>query len=63
MTRAPDDASAGKAWETIMQIARDHALVVSASGGAATLATPEAQRQAGIRGKVLRMHMMNEGDA
>ena len=51
---APDDATAAAAWEAIMQIAERHALIVSAYGGVATLATPEEQRKAGLRDRVLR---------
>ena len=55
MHKCPDDAQAAKAWGEIMKIARSHALIVQAYGGVATLATPEAQREAGIRDKTLRM--------
>ncbi len=55
---APSDASANAAWDQIMKIAAPHALIVSAGGGVATLATPAAQRDAGIRNRVLRMELM-----
>lgn len=58
--RAPADTACDEAWDRIMEIARDHALVVQASGGVATLATAHAQREAGLREKVLRMHCMTE---
>lgn len=51
---APDDKKAHAAWERIMQIAAEHALIVQAYGGVATLAIPEEQRKAGIREQVLR---------
>ena len=52
---APSDMAADAAWDHIMKIAEAHALIVSAGGGVATLATPAAQRDAGIRNRVLRM--------
>ena len=52
---APPDAAADAAWETIMQLAREHALVAEGYGGAVTLATPRAQREAGLRAKCLKM--------
>ena len=52
---APSDVATDAAWDQIMQIAMAHALVVSGYGGAVTLATPAAQRDAGIRNRVLRM--------
>lgn len=59
-TTAPSDEACGKAWDRIMEVARAHALIVSAYGGVATLATPEEQRNAGIRQWVLVTHVMNE---
>lgn len=58
----PTDAKAREAWDRIMKIAREHCLVVQAYGGSATLATPEAQREHGIRDKVLMMHSVREHD-
>ena len=58
--QAPSDTTAAKAWDTIMRMARDNALICQAAGGVATLAIPTAQREAGIREKVLAMHMMVE---
>lgn len=52
------DKDCGKAWDRIMAIARDHALVVNAAGGVAILAMPDEQRKAGLRGTVLRAHCM-----
>ncbi len=57
---APDDALADDAWKKIMDLAEKHALVVQAYGGSATLATPAAQRDAGIRNKCLRMARFRE---
>jgi hypothetical protein len=51
---APSDADAEKAWDRIMRIAEQHALVVQAYGGVATLAIPAEQRKAGIREQTLR---------
>jgi hypothetical protein len=50
---APPDAESNKAWDQIMKIAQQHALIVSAYGGVATLACPEDQRKAGVRETVL----------
>jgi len=55
-TTAPMDDDATRAWDQIMTIAREHCLVVQAASGVATLATPSAQRESGLRDKVLRMH-------
>ena len=60
MTKVPSDKEADAAWDRIMEIARAHALVVSGAGGCVTLATPAAQRDAGVRDKVLGMHRMVE---
>lgn len=57
---APSDQEADKAWDQIVQLARDHCLVISAYGGATILATPTEQRREGLREKVLRMHCMEE---
>lgn len=57
---APTDAQASAAWDRIMQIAREHALVIDAAVGVARLATPEAQREAGIRDRILLTHCMVE---
>ena len=51
--QVPADAEAHKAWDQIMVIAGSHALIVQACGGVATLATPEEQRKAGLRERVL----------
>lgn len=60
MIAAPPDAEADAAYERIAKIARDHALIVEGYGGHMTIATPAAQREAGLREKVLRMHLMEE---
>ena len=52
---APSDKDSDKAYEQIMKIAEEHALIVQAYGGVATVAVPEEQRRAGIRAKTLRM--------
>lgn len=57
---APDDALADDAWAKIMALAEKHALIVQAYGGSATLATPAAQRDAGLRNKCLRMARFRE---
>lgn len=57
---APDDALADDAWKKIMDLAEKHALIVQAYGGSATLATPAAQRDAGLRNKCLRMARFKE---
>lgn len=59
---APPDDRAARAYEHIMRIARDHCLIVSAYGGIATLATPEAQRSHGVRAQVLRAHGRTEAE-
>lgn len=61
-TSAPTDAAADAAYERIMEIAREHCLVVSAYGGVCALATPAAQRGSDLREKVLRMHQRTETD-
>lgn len=58
--QCPSDAQALKAWEEIMRLAESHALICAAYGGVATLALPEEQRKAGIRGRVLLASMMIE---
>lgn len=63
MTRAPSDAACAKAWDRIMAIAQEHALVCQAAGGTALLAIPDEQRKAGIRDRVLRIHLMEEEPA
>lgn len=64
MGKAPNDEAAESAWDSIMDIAEKHALIVSAYGGVATLAIPSEQRNAGIREKVLRMGLFElEGTA
>jgi hypothetical protein len=52
---APADADAEKAWDQIMAIARNNALIVNAYGGVATLALPDEQRKASCRDQCLRM--------
>ncbi len=59
-SNAPNDAQADDAWKKIMVLAERYALVVQAYGGSATLATPAAQRDAGIRNKCLRMVRFRE---
>ena len=59
-TAAPSDKACAEAWGQIMAIAREHALIVSAYGGVATLAIPREQRTAGIRDRVLRAHLLAE---
>lgn len=52
---APDDEAAGRAWDQIMRLAQDHALIVQAYGGVATLAIPREQRAVeGLRERVLK---------
>ena len=53
----PSDAQTEATWNQIMQLARAHALIVSAYGGVATLAVPAEQRKAGIRNKTLRAEL------
>ena len=60
---APSDVECGSAWDRIMEIARKHALVVEAYGGAATLAIPCEQRKAGFRERVLRAHELREPES
>lgn len=60
MNPAPPDAVCDAAWDEIMAIAKRHALIVQAYGGVATLATPAAQRESGLRAKVLAMHRYDE---
>lgn len=60
---APSDAACDVAWAKIMRLAVDHGLVVQAYGGVATLATPGAQREQGVRAQVLRASMMREHGA
>lgn len=57
---APTDEACAEAWSRIMRIAEDHALIVAAYGGTATLAMPEEQRRAGVREQTLRAHTMRE---
>ncbi|HET7321675.1 MAG TPA: hypothetical protein VFI96_04200 [Longimicrobiaceae bacterium] len=57
---APSDAAADAAWAEIMALASQHCLIVAACGGTATLATPHAQREHGVRDKVLRMEQRVE---
>lgn len=45
-----------------MATARENCLIVQATGGVATLATPHAQRGGGVREQVLRMHGRSEPD-
>lgn len=59
---APSDKACLEAWKLIMDTASRHALILSAYGGVATLATPQEQRDAGIRNQVLSAVMMNETD-
>lgn len=54
---APSDEEAERAWDEIMEIASKNALIVQSYGGIATLAIPRAQREAGVREKVLRMEL------
>ena len=53
-SRVPTDKQAEKAWNEIMKIASENALIVQAFSGTATLALPAEQRKAGIRERVLR---------
>jgi hypothetical protein len=62
MKTAPDDKTCLEAWNQIMQIAKDHCLILQAYGGVATLAIPEEQRKAGVRQNVLRAHCRTETD-
>ena len=57
---ARPDQDCLKAWDQIMVIARDHALIVSAYGGVATLAIPDQQRKGECREEVLRAHDLEE---
>lgn len=56
----PPDKACDDAYAQIAAIARAHALVISASSGIMTIATPDAQRVGDIREKVLMMHCMVE---
>src|SRR5687768_1800688 len=58
----PPDSKCNSAYDQIAAIARSHALVVSSTGGVMTIATPQAQRETGLREKVLRMHCMVEAE-
>ena len=58
--QAPTDTAAIKAWDRIAAIAREHCLVVGGFGGHMTLATPDVQREHGLRDKVLSMHGRTE---
>jgi hypothetical protein len=53
--RAPSDEEADEVYARIMNEAAAYALVISAGGGVACIATPRAQRMAGVRNQVLRM--------
>ena len=57
---ARPDQECLEAWDRIMAIARDHALIVSAYGGTAALATPARQREYEVRETVLRAHDLEE---
>lgn len=57
---APSDEAAALAWDRIMRIAEEHALIVQAGGGVATLAVPEEQRKAALRERCLRAAGMVE---
>jgi hypothetical protein len=59
-TAAPPDAEANAAYDTIMDLARRHALISYACGGIAVISTPGAQREAGERKRILDMHEMVE---
>jgi cysteine synthase len=55
----PSEAASDAAWERIMSIAREHALVIGGAGGVVTLATVAVQREEGLRARVLRTHGMD----
>lgn len=57
---ASSDKQCEDAWKKIMNIARDHSLIVQAYGGVATLALPSEQRKHGVRQDVLTAHQLNE---
>ena len=59
---APPDSEAEKAWDQIMEIAREHCLVVQGGGGTVVLATPEIQRENGVRERTLRAHCRTEAE-
>ena len=60
---APSDEACGKAWDQIMEIAKEHCLICSAYGGVATLAIPEEQRKNNVRAMVLEAHVAKEPEA
>lgn len=57
---APSDDLARKAWDEIMRIASDHALISAAYSGTAVLVMPADQREHGMRERILEAHCMIE---
>jgi hypothetical protein len=57
---APSDTAAEQAYAQIMKLAEQHALIVNAYGGVATIAIPREQRKADLRAVVLQAHELNE---
>lgn len=56
---APSDEQCAQAWDEIMRIACEHAMIVQAFGGVAVLMVPREQREEeGLRERVLKTHMM-----
>jgi len=55
----PSDEQCAQAWDEIMRIAREHAMIAQAYGGVAVLMVPSEQREEeGLRERVLKTHMM-----
>lgn len=57
---APAPAATERAWKQIADIATAHCLILQAYGGTMTLATPEVQREHGLREQVLRTHQTRD---
>ena len=50
-----------KAYNKVVQIARDNGLILSAAGGVMTLVHPDVQESEGVLDKCLKMSNVKEG--
>lgn len=62
LPNAPPDQECNAAYTRLLREAERYALVVQAYGGVATLAIPEEQRKAGIRGNALAAACLRESE-
>lgn len=49
-----------EAYDKVCEIAREHALILSAAGGIVTIVHPDTQKEQGVYDKIQLMHKQEE---